>query len=90
MIGKSSVEWNGGMWMPGAGAQALPRKQQGHDAAAHRNLTIALYPAFLVVVVAQRAFRLAGGGQRPTTARHSIFQEAWVSASTASTFAFLG
>ncbi|MFO1115148.1 MAG: hypothetical protein U1E28_05655 [Beijerinckiaceae bacterium] len=87
MIGKTGLEWSGSMNMAAASAPALPHRRQDRDATSHRNLTIALYPAFLFVVLAQRAVHLAVGSH---AVRHSIFHEAWVNASTASTFAFLG
>ena len=86
MIGKSTVEWSVPLNMARAGATATPRPR-GRERAAHRNLTVALFPAFLLVTAAQRVVHL---GAHSTGQRHSIVHEAWSNASTASTFAFLG
>ncbi len=86
MFGKSTVAWSVPLDIPPAGAPALQRTR-GRERTAHRNLTFALFPVFLVVATAQRALH---PGAPPAGARHSILHEAWSSASTASTFAFLG
>lgn len=86
MFGRSSVACDIPLDLARQGA-TLTHRARGRDAAAHRHLTIALFPAFFVVALVQRALR--PGAQRATP-RHSILQEAWSGASTASTFAFLG
>ena len=86
MFGKSTIEWNAPIGLARTSAASMPRAR-GRDMAAHRNLTIALFPIFLPVVAARRALRVVSA--QPAVP-HSIFHEAWSSASTASTFAFLG
>lgn len=86
MFGKSTIEWNVPYSMARSGAPAASRTR-GRDAAAHRHLTMALFPVFLPVVMARRVLR---AGMAQPGVRHSILHEAWSSASTASTFAFLG
>lgn len=86
MFGKSTVAWSVPLDMAQPGASALPRPR-GRDAATHRHLTMALFPVFLGVVMAQRLLHL---GPPRAAARQPILREAWSSASTASTFAFLG
>ena len=85
MFGKSTVEWN----VPLDLTRATPAvaRARGRDAASHRHLTMALFPVFLPVVMARRILRAR---MTQPGVRHSILHEAWSSASTASTFAFLG
>ena len=85
MLGKSTIEWNVPYSMAKSGVAAS--RPRGRDAAAHRHLTMALFPVFLPVVMARRVLRM---GMAQQGVRHSILHEAWSSASTASTFAFLG